>query len=140
MHLYIERFVLLIVCSTFFVSVSAAQAADVIDYSGEYAMQGKGFGVQDSAYTGTCSVQRADHGYRVSCFNRDTRHTYVGKGLAHGDTLAVLIGDMLQGDHDAIYAGEYLVLYQRRPDGNLTGTWVHAKSQFAGTETLTRKK
>ena len=103
-------------------------------------MQGKGFGAQDSAYTGTCSVQRATHGYRVSCFNRDTRHTYVGKGLAHGDTLAVLIGDMLQGDHDAIYAGEYLVLYQRRPDGNLTGTWVHAKTQFAGTETLIRKK
>lgn len=140
MYLYIERFVLLIACSAFFVSVSATQAADVIDYSGEYAMQGKGFGALDSAYTGTCSVQRADHGYRVSCFNRDTRHTYVGKGLAHGNTLAVLIGDMLQGDHDVIFAGEYLVLYQRRPDGNLTGTWVHAKTQFAGAETLIRKK
>lgn len=140
MYLYIERFVLLIVCSTFMLSVPETQATDTADYSGEYAMQGKGFGARDSAYTGTCSLQRENPGYRVSCFNRDTRHTYVGKGLAHGDTLAVLIGDMLRGDHDAIYAGEYLVLYQRRPDGNLAGTWVHAKSQFAGTETLTRKK
>jgi hypothetical protein len=121
-------------------NVSEAQAIDVIDYSGEYTMQGKGFGEKDSAYTGTCSFQRENHGYRVSCFNRDTRHTYVGKGLAHGNTLAVFIGDLLQGDHDAIYAGEYLVLYQRMPDGNLTGAWVHAKSQFAGSETLIRKK
>ena len=134
-----KRLVLIVACSTLLASAMTAQAADDINYSGEYAMQGKGFGAQDSAYTGTCSLQRENHGYRVSCFNRDTRHTYVGKGLARGDTLAVFIGDVLQGDHDAIYAGEYLVLYQRKPDGTLAGTWLHTKSQFAGMETLVRK-
>ena len=131
---------LFLLCATFAFSVSETRASDGVDYSGEYVMQGKGFGAQDSAYTGTCSLRREHPGYRVSCFNQDTRHTYVGKGLAHGDTLAVFIGDLLQGDHDAVYAGEYLVLYQRKPNGDLMGTWVHAKSQFAGGETLTRKK
>lgn len=126
---------------TIFIGVTVpVQAADDHRYAGEYTMQGKGFGEKDSAYTGTCSLQSENHGYRVSCFNRDTQHTYVGKGLAHGDTLAIFIGDVLQGDHDAIYAGEYLVLYQRKPDGSLTGTWLHTKSQAAGRETLTRKR
>jgi len=140
MRFHIKRYTFAVVCSMVFASSVTARAADGIDYSGEYTMQGKGFGANDSAYTGTCSLMRETHGYRVSCYNRDTRHTYVGKGLSQGDTLAVLIGDMLKGDHDDVYVGEYLVLYQRKPDGNLTGTWVHAKSQFAGMETLTRKK
>ena len=139
MHSYIKRSLPFILGAIIMGTVTV-QAATDIDYSGEYKMQGKGFGVKDSAYTGTCSLQSDNHGYRVSCFNRDTQHTYVGKGLARGDTLAVFIGDVLQGDHDAIYAGEYLVLYQRKPDGSLTGTWLHTKSQAAGTETLTRKK
>ena len=138
--LNIGRFALLAVCSMLLLGTPQTQATDTVDYSGEYVMRGKGFGARDSAYTGSCSLRRETPGYRVSCFNRDTRHTYVGKGLAHGDTLAVFIGDMLQGDHDAIYAGEYLVLYRHQPDGDLVGTWVHAKTEFAGTETLTRKK
>lgn len=130
----------IIVGATVFIGVAVpVPAADDHSYAGEYTMQGKGFGVKDSAYTGTCSLQSENQGYRVSCFNRDTQHTYVGKGLARGDTLAVFIGDILQGDHDAIYAGEYLVLYQRNADGSLTGTWLHTKSQAAGRETLTRK-
>jgi len=136
----IRRFAFAVLCSTVFTCAMTAQAADDIDYTGEYTMQGKGFGANDSAYSGTCSLQRENQGYRVSCFNRDTRHTYVGKGLARGDTLAVFIGDVLQGDHNDIYAGEYLVLYQRKPDGTLTGTWLHTKSQFAGRETLVRTK
>ena len=135
----IGRFSFIVACSLFFAFGTTVQAADDIDYTGEYAMQGKGFGANDSAYTGTCSFQRADHGYRVSCFNKDTRHAYVGKGLASGNTLAVFIGDVLQGDHDAIYVGEYLVLYQRKPDGTLAGTWLHTKSRSAGRETLSRK-
>lgn len=136
----IGQFALVAVCTTAFINPTPAQTVDVTDYAGEYTMQGKGFGVNDSNYEGTCSLQHENRGYRVSCFNRDTRHTYVGKGLARGDTLAVFIGDVLQGDHDAIYAGEYLVLYQRKPDGTLIGTWLHTKSQAAGMETLIRKK
>ena len=140
MYSRINQFASVILCSAAFMGFASAQTTGEIDFSGEYVMQGKGFDPNDSAYTGTCSLQRANRGYQVSCYNRDTRHTYVGKGLARGDTLAVFIGDMLQGDHNVIYAGEYLVLYQRNPDGNLTGTWLHTKSQFAGAETLTRKK
>jgi hypothetical protein len=136
----VRRFTFAVLCSTGFACASTAQAADDFDYAGEYAMQGKGFGAKDSAYSGTCSLLRENYGYRVSCFNRDTRHTYVGKGLAHGAILAVFIGDVLQGDHNDVYAGEYLVLYQRMPDGTLAGTWLHTKSQFAGTETLVRTK
>lgn len=135
-----RQFVLIAVCSTIFVGPSTAQTTSDFDYAGEYVMQGKGYGANDSAYTGTCSFKRVERGYQVSCYNKDTRHTYVGKGMARGDTLAVFIGDLLQGDHDAIYAGEYLVLYQRKPDGNLIGTWVSTKSEFGGAETLTRKK
>ena len=130
-----------IVGATVFIGVAVpVQVAEGHGYAGEYTMQGKGFSVKDSNYTGTCSLRSDNHGYRVSCFNRDTQHIYVGKGLARGDTLAVFIGDILQGDHDAIYAGEYLVLYQRNVDGSLTGTWLHTKSQAVGMETLTPKK
>lgn len=142
MNFFYKRFVMLALCVVVIpVTVAnAALAAEDIDYSGEYIMQGKGPAANDSAYTGTCSLQREKHAYRVSCFNRDTQHTYIGKGLARGDTLSVFIGDLLQGDHDAVYVGEYLVLYQRKPDGTLAGTWLHTKSQSAGTETLVRKK
>ena len=140
MYSRIGQFVFVAMCLTVSMNLNAAQPADGIDFAGEYVMQGKGFGANDSAYTGTCSLRHADQGYQVSCYNQYTRHTYVGKGLARGDTLAVFIGDTLQGDHNVVYAGEYLVLYQRNQDGNLAGTWLHTKSQFAGAETLTRKK
>lgn len=107
------------------------------DFSGDYGMAGKGSGTRDSAYVGTCRISAAGHGYDVSCFNADTRHTYVGKGLAQGDTLAIFIGDTLRGDHNSVFTGEYLVLYRARADGVLEGTWVHAGSTAGGAETLT---
>lgn len=136
------KFTVFAVCCTVLATLTTVHAGSDIDYSGDYVMQGKGFGASDSAYSGTCSlsIQRTKRDYQVSCYNQDTRHTYVGKGLARGDTLALFIGDVLQGDHNAIYAGEYLVLYQRKSDGDLTGTWLHTKSQAAGMETLVRKK
>jgi hypothetical protein len=107
------------------------------DFAGEYTMAGRGFGPHDSAYRGSCTVRPATPGYEVSCFNADTRHTYVGKALQQGDALAVFIGDALRGDHNTLFQGEYLVLYRRRADGILEGTWVHAGSAAAGFETLT---
>ncbi|OFX00094.1 MAG: hypothetical protein A3D94_14995 [Alphaproteobacteria bacterium RIFCSPHIGHO2_12_FULL_66_14] len=107
------------------------------DFSGDYGMAGKGSGPRDSAYVGTCRISAADQGYDISCFNADTRHTYVGKGLAQGDTLAIFIGDTLRGDHNSVFTGEYLVLYRVRADGVLEGTWVHAGSTAGGAETLT---
>ena len=107
------------------------------DFAGEYRMAGRGFGPRDGAYSGTCTVRPATPGYEVSCFNVDTRHTYVGKGLSRGDTLALFIGDTLRGDHNTLFTGEYLVLYRRRADGVLEGTWLHAGSAAAGSETLT---
>ncbi len=132
----IFQFVLLTVSAAIFAGTATAQP----DYSGEYVMRGKGFDPNDRAYAGTCSLKREDRGYKVSCFNQDTRHTYAGKGLAIGDTLAIFIGDLLQGDHNATYTGEYLIVYQRDANGNLTGRWVHTTSPGAGMETLTRKK
>ncbi len=113
------------------------QVTPARDFSGDYGMTGKGFGSLDSAYAGTCKVNAAGHGYDVSCFNADTRHTYVGKGLAQGATLAIFIGDTLRGDHNSVFTGEYLVLYRARADGVLEGTWVHAGSAAGGAETLT---
>ena len=116
---------------------SAMAEVPARDFSGDYRMAGKGSGLHDNAYAGTCRIGVADQGYDVSCFNADTRHTYVGKGLAQGDMLAVFIGDILRGDHNSAFAGEYLVLYRARADGVLEGTWVHAGSSVAGSETLT---
>lgn len=110
------------------------------DFAGEYAMSGKGFGPRDTAYLGTCSLSRDQQAYRVSCYNSDTRHTYTGRGVAAGDTLAVFIGDELKGDHNSLFTGEYLVLYRRQPDGSLAGTWLHAASPASGAETLTPKR
>lgn len=108
-------------------------------FAGEYIMKGKGFGPNDSPYEGTCSIAQNGREYRVSCFNQDTRHTYVGKGLALGETLAIVIGDLLKGDHNAVFEGQYLVVYRREPDGKLSGTWVQAEGDASGAETLTPK-
>src|SRR5688572_7819094 len=96
----------------------------------------KGFGPNDNAYRGTCKLVLQGTVYAVSCYNEDTRHTYVGKGLASGETLSVFIGDELKGDHNSIFTGEYLVVYRRSDDGSLTGTWVYAQGPAAGSETL----
>lgn len=73
----------------------------------------------------------------MSCFNKATRHTYAGRGLSVGDTLSITIGDMLRGDDGGVFAAEYLVVYQRRPNGLLEGTWTDTLGGAAGTETLT---
>jgi hypothetical protein len=118
-------------------SSGTAAALEAPDLSGNYRMEGKGFGPNDSAYRGTCKLVLEGAVYAVSCYNEDTRHTYVGKGLASGETLSVFIGDALTGDHNSIFTGEYLVVYRRADDGSLTGTWVYAQGPAAGSETLT---
>lgn len=118
-------------------SSGPAAALEVPDLSGNYRMEGKGFGPNDGAYRGTCKLSLQGAVYAVSCYNEDTCHTYVGKGLASGETLSVFIGDELKGDHNSIFTGEYLVVYRRSDDGSLTGTWVYAQGPAAGSETLT---
>jgi hypothetical protein len=117
--------------------LAEAAAAESTALAGDYRMQGRGFGPDDSAYQGTCSLRGDGPAYEVSCFNADTRHTYVGRGLAAGDTLAIFIGDVLRGDHRVVFAGEYLVLYQRKPDGTLEGIWIDGQGGATGGETLT---
>jgi hypothetical protein len=111
------------------------------DLSGEYAMSGKGVGENDIAYVGTCTLKTVESIYEVSCFNSDTRHTYVGKGIRLGDQFSTVIGDLLKGDHAAaVYAGEYLVVYRLSPDNSMKGRWVHMTSGSHGEETLTPKR
>ena len=129
-----------LVAVAFAVVPGSALAAGDVDFSCDYVMRGKGFAANDSAYSGTCAVTRAAQAYAVSCFNQDTRHTYTGKGLAVGDTLAIFIGDMLAGDHNRNFTGEYLVVYRRQADGSLAGTWVHSETDSAGTEILTPRR
>ena len=118
-------------------SSGTAAALEAPDFSGSYRMEGKGFGPDDSAYRGTCKLALQGAVYVVSCYNEDTRHTYVGKGLATGETLSIFIGDELKGDHNSVFTGEYLVVYRRSANGSLTGTWVYAQGLAAGSETLT---
>jgi hypothetical protein len=117
-----------------------AQAAEPKDLSGDYVMAGMGVGENDIAYAGTCTLKAVETLYEVSCFNADTKHSYVGKGIRIGDQLSTVIGDVLQGDHSSVYAGEYLVVYQTAADGSMKGRWVHALSGAHGNETLTPKK
>ena len=131
------RAIAVLAISIFALGGSAVAEVSARDFSGDYRMVGKGSGARDNAYAGTCRIAAAGKGYDVSCFNADTHHTYVGKGLAQGDTLAIFIGDVLRGDHNSVFAGEYLVLYRAHADGVLEGTWVHAGSSAVGIETLT---
>ena len=111
------------------------------DLSGEYVMAGKGVGDNDIAYVGTCTLKAVESIYEVSCFNSDTKHTYIGKGVRLGDQFSTVIGDLLKGDHAAaVYAGEYLVVYQLSPDNSMKGRWVHMTSGAHGAETLTPKR
>ena len=135
------RITALVILSAAICTPIARAQANEPSFAGAYVMSGKGYGSNDTPYAGTCSImQEQERGmYEVSCFNQDTRHTYVGKGLAMGQTLAIFIGDHLRGDHNTVFAAEYLVVYQRQPDGRLVGTWLHADSQRSGEETLTPK-
>lgn len=126
--------VLLILAGGFGAAAGAGQPGDL---AGEYLMRGRGFAPGDSAYVGTCSLRGDGPVYEVSCFNEATRHTYAGRGLAVGDTLSITIGDMLRGDHGGVFAGEYLVVYRRGPNGLLEGTWTETRGGAAGAETLT---
>lgn len=122
---------------TFCFSAQAEQR----DLSGEYIMSGKGVSENDAAYVGTCTLKAVESLYEVLCFNSDTRHTYVGKGIRLGDQLSTVIGDLLKGDHAAaLYAGEYLVVYRLSPDNSMKGRWVHMTSGAHGEETLTPKR
>jgi hypothetical protein len=114
--------------------------AEQRDLSGEYVMSGKGAGENDLVYVGTCTLKAVESLYEVSCFNSDTRHTYVGKGIGLGDQFSTVIGDLMKGDHSSVYAGEYLVVYRANADGSLKGRWVHALSGAYGEETLTPKR
>lgn len=134
------RHPLLALAAIAFASATGIAFAGEADFSGDYVMRGKGFAANDSAYSGTCALTRSVQVYAVSCYNRDTRHTYTGKGLAVGDTLAIFIGDMLVGDHNRNFSGEYLVVYRRQADGSLSGTWVHSETESAGAETLTPRR
>jgi hypothetical protein len=133
-HLTAAALVVLVL-ATGFTGPMRAERSDIL--AGDYVMRGKGFGSNDSAYEGTCSLRGDGLIYEVSCFNQATRHTYVGRGLVAGDTFSITIGDMLRGDHGGVFAGEYLVVYKRRPNGLLEGTWSETRGGSAGTETLT---
>lgn len=110
------------------------------DLSGLYTMQGKSADADDSPYSGTCTLKAQGDYYDVSCFNAAAKHTYVGRGIAMGDQFSILIGDVLRGDHEMVYKGEYLVVYKIAADGSLKGQWVHALADSHGEETLTPKK
>jgi hypothetical protein len=133
-HLVAPSLVLVVLAVGFGVSASAGQSPAL---AGDYVMRGRGFAPNDSAYEGTCSLRGDGPVYEVSCFNKATRHTYAGRGLAVGDTLAITIGDMLRGDHGGVFAGEYLVVYKHGPNGLLEGTWTETRGSAAGAETLT---
>jgi hypothetical protein len=133
-HLVAPSLVLLALAAGFGGPTGAGQPGGL---AGEYVMRGRGFAPNDSAYEGTCLLRGDGPVYEVSCFNKATRHTYAGRGLAVGDTLSITIGDMLRGDHGSVFAGEYLVVYKRGPNGLLEGTWTDTQGSAAGTETLT---
>src|SRR5260370_34138968 len=60
----------------------AADAGAAVNLAGDYRMEGKGLGPNDSPYDGTCSLSGDGPAYRVSCYNRETQHTYSRRGLA----------------------------------------------------------
>lgn len=132
-----NRLVILMAAAAFHSGVvAAADGGAGVNFAGDYRMQGKGFGRNDRPYEGTCSLSGDGPAYRVSCYNNETQHTYSGRGLANGDTLAINIGDYLQGDHGGVFVGEYLAVYRRKADGVLEGIWVHS-SGAGGSESLT---
>ncbi len=126
-----------------FVSVASVvfdAVAQPVSVAGEYIMEGKGVGPRDSAYSGTCTFKTSGALYDVACYNKDTNHTYSGKGIQTGNQFAIIIGDHLKGDHLDTYVGEYLVTFTIAADGKMIGRWVHALSGANGNETLTPKK
>jgi hypothetical protein len=134
-HLFAVSFAFLVIGTG---SAGISWAEQSSDLAGEYVMRGRGVGPGDSPYEGTCSLRGDGPVLEVSCFNQETGHTYVGRGLASGETLSITIGDVLSGDHGGVFVGEYLVVYRRGPNGLLEGTWVETRGGASGVETLTR--
>ena len=122
------------------IGVSSSAIAAPRDLLGLYTMAGKSADADDSPYSGTCTLKAQADYYDVSCFNTAAKHTYVGRGMMVGDQFSILIGDVLRGDHEIVYKGEYLVVYKLAADGSLKGHWVHAIADSHGEETLTPKK
>lgn len=120
-----------------FASQASAEVGGPRDFAGDYVMQGWGLGPRGAGYRGSCSVLGDGPAYRVSCVNGDTGHAFVGKGLALGETLSILVGEELRGDDECLLADEYLVVYRRQANGVLDGLWINKRSGTAGVETLT---
>jgi hypothetical protein len=118
------RITALVIVSAVICTPIAKSQANEPSFAGEYIMNGKGYGPDDSPYAGTCSIMQEHEMYEVSCFNQDTQHTYVGKGLAMGQTLAIFIGDPLRGDHNTVLRGRiprYLPTSTGRASGRNLG-------------------
>ena len=120
-----------------FAGPALAQANGPRGFAGEYVMEGWGLDPRGAGYRGSCSVLGDGPAYRVSCINSDTGIAYVGRGLALGDTLSILVGEEMRGDDEWLGVDEYLVLYRRQANGVLDGLWISERSGTAGVETLT---
>lgn len=92
---------------------------------GRYRMEGTS-SRNPGPYSGTCDLTRQETWYDVRCVNANGDR-YSGKG-------------MLKDKAFSLYLGEYLLVYEVRPDGVLDGHWVHLNSQDIGVETLTPAK
>src|SRR5260370_10082858 len=79
----------------------AADAGAAVNLAGDYRMEGKGLGPNDSPYDGTCSLSGAGPAYRVSCYNPEPQHTYNGRGLAGPELLSIFTGTLLHRDANA---------------------------------------
>ena len=114
-------------CLAMCLAATAAAAAGDIDFSGDYVMRGKGSGANESASLGTCTLKREAAVYQVSCYNQDTRHTYVGKGLAAGDTLAISSATCCSGTTTDASEANILCCTAAKPTAVLPGNRCIAK-------------
>ncbi len=106
---------------------SATAFAAERDISGTYAMSGTSLRPNSTAYAGVCKLVKAATVYKVNCINTGSADKYAGKGI-------------LTGELFSLYLGEYLVVYNLKPDGELDGKWAHARSDDFGKEVLKPKK
>lgn len=95
-------------------SLPAAAAERSI--SGQYEVQGRGFGQQGQPYKGVATVEKAGAAYKVTW--QVGRDRYIGTGLLEGDAFAVVYGTA------GTSAPPGLVLYRIQPDGSLLGSYT----------------